>query len=99
MFTLLWVAESNFVAFSNFGFEVVLSVLESFEPSSRGTWEKLADVVYSGGKERLIRQGPQAQGLAKSEWAKNICPHMDINNNKSPSFNAFRKCIETYKGA
>ncbi len=61
-----------------------------------GTWEKLADVIYSGGKEALIKQGPQAQGLAKSEWAINISPYMDVNNNKSPSFNNFKNTIESY---
>lgn len=61
-----------------------------------GTWEKLADIIYPGGKETLIRQGPQAQGLAKNEWAKNISPSMTINNNKSPSFNKFKDCVEKY---
>ena len=61
-----------------------------------GTWEKLADVIYPGGKEILIKQGSQAQGLAKSEWAKNISPLMDVNNNKSPSFNNFKNTIESY---
>lgn len=63
-----------------------------------GTWEKLADVIYPGGKEILIKQGPQSQGLAKTEWAKNICFHMDVENNKSPSFNNFKQCIQKYSG-
>jgi len=29
-------------------------------------------------------------GKAKTEWAQKICPYMDINNNRSPSFNYFK---------
>lgn len=54
-----------------------------------GTWEKLADAVYKGGYQSLAGQGWQAVGLEKSLWAENITPHMDLDNNTSPSFNYF----------
>lgn len=52
-----------------------------------GTWEKLADAVYPGGSDALKKRGWQAIGAEKSQWAEAISPHMDINNNASPSFN------------
>lgn len=55
-----------------------------------GTWEKLADAVFSGGSQKLSRQGGQAIGLEKTNWAKNIPPLMDVDNNLSPSFCYFR---------
>ncbi len=55
-----------------------------------GTWERLADAVYPKGSLVLCLQGYQKIGEMKSEWARNISPHIDINNNKSPSFCYFR---------
>jgi hypothetical protein len=55
-----------------------------------GTWEKLADAVFLGGVKKLSKQGGQAIGLEKSNWAKNIPPFMDVENNLSPSFCYFR---------
>ncbi|POZ54052.1 hypothetical protein AADEFJLK_01095 [Methylovulum psychrotolerans] len=52
-----------------------------------GTWEKLADAVYPGGAKALKEKGWQAVGAEKFQWAEAISPHMDINNNASPSFN------------
>ncbi len=52
-----------------------------------GTWELLADAVYKGGSQRLLSQG--FVGAEKSAWAEKITPYMDLNNNKSPSFNYF----------
>jgi len=54
-----------------------------------GTWERLADAVYSGGAQKLSAQGWQRIGMEKSAWAANIVPHMDVANNLSPSFNYF----------
>ena len=51
------------------------------------TWELLADAVYTGGRKTLIEKGWQAVGKQKSIWAKEISPHMDVDNNASPSFN------------
>lgn len=61
-----------------------------------GTWEKLADVIYSGGHDSLKKSGTQAQGIAKSEWAEKITPKMNVNDNKSPSFNSFKAVLESY---
>lgn len=55
-----------------------------------GTWEKLADAIYKGGSKSLSKQGYQVIGKEKAEWAKNISPHLDVENNQSPSFCYFR---------
>jgi hypothetical protein len=52
-----------------------------------GTWELLADAVYKGGKIELMKKGWQAVGEQKSIWAKTITPHMNVEENISPSFN------------
>ncbi len=54
-----------------------------------GTWETLADAVYSGGAAALSKQGWQAIGAEKYQWATKIAPVMDLENNHSPSFNYF----------
>ena len=56
-----------------------------------GTWEKMADAIYAGGSSKLTEQGWQMVGKAKSEWAENIAPNMDVENNSSPSFCYFRE--------
>lgn len=58
-----------------------------------GTWEKLADAVYKGGSVALDKQGWKAVGAEKSIWAEKISPHMNIDENKSPSFNYFVRKI------
>lgn len=60
-----------------------------------GTWEKLADAVYPGGAQALSKKGWQAVGAEKSKWAENIAPHMDIENNQSPSFRYFREKVRS----
>lgn len=57
--------------------------------STCGTWERLADAVYRGGSQHLSSLGGHVVGAEKSAWAKNITPHMDLDNNTSPSFNYF----------
>lgn len=54
------------------------------------TWEKLADAIYPGGASKLKRKGWQAVGVEKYHWAEQIAPHMDVENNLSPSFIYFR---------
>lgn len=54
-----------------------------------GTWEYLADVVYKGGSQALREKGWIAVGAEKSNWAKRITPHMNVDQNSSPSFNYF----------
>ncbi|MBU0909745.1 MAG: DUF4276 family protein [Proteobacteria bacterium] len=55
------------------------------------TWEKLADALYPGGSTKLSEHGWQTVGKIKGEWAQRITPHMDPDNNNSPSFCYFRK--------
>ena len=55
-----------------------------------GTWEKLADAIFPGGSAALSKKGWQAIGAEKFKWAERITPHMDVNNNASPSFGYFR---------
>lgn len=54
-----------------------------------GTWEKLADAVYHGGHQKLKNKGWKTVGAEKAAWAEKITPHMDLDNNASPSFNYF----------
>ena len=67
------------------------AVLNSYTNDSIcGTWEKLADAVFSGGVQNLSKQGGQVIGLEKTNWANNIPPFMNVDNNLSPSFCYFR---------
>lgn len=67
------------------------------------TWELLADAIFPGGRKELSSKNWQVIGAQKSKWAEKISPHMDIKNNKSPSFNHFRnkllELIELVGGA
>src|SRR4028119_145966 len=75
------------------------AVLNSYTNDSIcGTWEKLADAVFSGGKQKLSKQGWQEVGEEKSKWANNIAPHMDVDNNLSPSFCYFRDKLRDLTG-
>jgi hypothetical protein len=56
-----------------------------------GTWERLADAVYSGGSTALSSKGWQAVGAEKSQWSEKISPHMNVVTNASPSFIYFRQ--------
>ncbi len=74
-----------------------VSVLHSYvQDSICGTWEKLADVVYSGGMKKLRKECTTyiEVGKIKSEWAKNIGQNMDIDDNKSDSFNHFIREVQ-----
>lgn len=53
------------------------------------TWEVLADMVYPGGLKKLKKTAGYAYseiGKAKAEWADKIGVMLNIENNKSPSF-------------
>lgn len=63
-----------------------------------GTWEKLADAVYSGGVQKLSKLGWQGIGKEKATWAERISPLMDIDNNQSPSFCYFRDQLRHLSG-
>lgn len=54
------------------------------------TWELLADALVTGGAKKLKQDGWSAIGKEKNEWARKIAPHIDVAENKSPSFQRFR---------
>ena len=58
-----------------------------------GTWECLADALFSGGSSALKNKGWWAVGREKSAWAENIVPKMDVDENASPSFGYFREKV------
>ena len=73
-------------------------VLDGYDQDSIcGTWERLADAVHPGGSAQLKTW--QEAGRAKSEWAKRIAPHMNVENNDSPSFRVFFEGIGTLSRA
>ena len=63
-----------------------------------GTWELLADALFQGGATELKKRGWRAVGTEKSIWATRIAPHMNVKNNKSPSFRYFRQKIQELMG-
>ena len=75
-----------------------VSVLHSYNQDSIcGTWELLADALYKGGHQRLIKDslGYENKKKKKSEWAKKISGYFNLHDNKSPSFQCFIQEIET----
>ena len=74
------------------------AVLDNYvQDSICGTWEVLANAVHPGGSQPL-KVGYQVAGKAKSDWAREISPHMDINENKSKSFQVFRDGVRNLAG-
>ncbi len=76
-------------------------VLNSYvQDSICGTWELLADAIHPGGAARLKRSGLGYRniGRAKSEWARNIALHMDVDGNLSKSFAVFRDGVRSLAG-
>ena len=58
-----------------------------------GTWELLANAVFTGGLSALEKKGKRAIGIEKSAWAQKIAPEMNVDKNASPSFCYFRDKI------
>lgn len=58
-----------------------------------GTWELLADAIYSGGSSALKEKGYYEIGKEKIAWANNITEYMNIEINCSPSFCKFRDTL------
>lgn len=56
-----------------------------------GTWEILAEIVFEGGMKKFAEECPTyvEAGTVKCEWAEKIGQYMDLDNNKSPSFQFF----------
>ena len=68
-----------------------------FQDSICGTWEVMADALHPGGSQPLKVGYPPA-GMAKCDWASNIAPHMDVDNNQSRSFQVFRDGVRNLAG-
>lgn len=70
--------------------DVKSDILNSYiNDSICGTWEILADAIYPGGSKKLLERGWQEVGKQKSLWADHLAPHMNVSENKSPSFRYF----------
>ena len=63
-----------------------------------GTWEALADAIHPGGSSQLKSLGYPVAGAAKCDWAENIAPHLDVNENCSKSFRVFRDGVKKLAG-
>ena len=75
------------------------SVLNDYKQDSIcGTWEVLSDAVNPKGSKRLKKVGYPEVGIAKCEWARNISPHMVVDQNQSKSFQVFRDGIRNLAG-
>ena len=75
------------------------SVLDGYEQDSIcGTWEVLANAVNSGGAAPLKKAGYPELGKAKCEWAERIAPNMNIDRNRSKSFQVFRDGVRNLAG-
>ncbi len=75
------------------------SVLDDYvQDSVCGTWETLADAIHAGGSTRLKKLGYPDIGEAKCDWAATITPHMDIDSNRSTSFQVFRDGVRNLAG-
>ena len=70
------------------------NVLNNYKNDSIcGTWELLAEAVFTGGLRALKKEDKQAVGREKSIWAQKITPYMNVEQNASPSFRYFRDKI------
>lgn len=76
------------------------NILASYQQDSQcGTWEKLADIVHPGGVSALKSVvGPRSPKVLeqKVNWAKKIAPYMDVESNRSPSFQCFRDGLRKF---
>lgn len=75
------------------------AVLDRYEQDSIcGTWEVLANVAHPGGAVVLRAAGYPETGRVKCEWARRITPHMDVDRNRSKSFQVFRDGVRSLAG-
>ena len=75
------------------------SVLDNYvQDTICGTWEILADAIYPGGSTVLKQKGYPVIGEEKCRWARGIAPHIDVDNNQSPSFGVFRDGLRRLAG-
>lgn len=76
-----------------YGSAKVAGLSAKYDESNHGTWEQLADIIFKGGAAVLSAKSWSEIGEEKSKWARNICPHLDIAKNTSPSFIYFRDTL------
>ena len=70
------------------------NVLKRYQNDSIcGTWELLADAIFTGGSNALGKKPWYVIGKEKSTWAEKIAPEMNVDKNASPSFCYFRDKI------
>lgn len=69
---------------------------EYVQDSICDTWELLADAIHPGGASALGKW--PASGQAKCEWAEKIAPRMDVDCNRSRSFQVFRNGVRRLAG-
>lgn len=75
------------------------AVLNAYtQDSVCATWEVLADAIHPGGASQLKALGYPPTGVAKCDWAERIAPLMDVENNKSKSFQVFRDGVRNLAG-
>lgn len=75
------------------------SVLDRYvQDSICGTWEVLADAIHPGRSACLKKLGYPVAGQAKCEWAEKIAPQMDVDRNRSRSFQVFRDGVRRLAG-
>jgi hypothetical protein len=65
------------------------------QDSIGGTWEKLAEITLNPTDAARVKRGSyQEIGEQKSYWAAHIGENMDVQHNRSPSFNCLKKKLE-----
>lgn len=70
------------------------NVLDAYiQDSICGTWEVLANAVHAGGAAFLTERGYPEAGIAKCSWAGAIAPLVDVELNRSPSFQRLRETL------
>lgn len=74
-------------------------VQDAVAKTKEKTWEKLADAIYPGGAAVLAKRGYPEIGIRKCEWSEKIAPHVDVEQNKSNSFQVFRDGLRKLAGS
>jgi hypothetical protein len=74
--------------------KVNLKRLKSYRNDSIcATWEQLAEAILNINRKKIAQMKGHDIGKEKANWAENIPPYMNIENNQSPSFCYFRDKI------
>lgn len=86
-----WLLGDEKALFSAYPFARDSKYKEYVQDSICGTWEFLADIVFKGGLKKFKKECPTYRevGRYKAEWAEQIGGHLNLSNNKSPSFQYF----------